>query len=382
VLARYQLGTIYASLRRAALAGDWPRASELLGQALGCELPGRPGQPEIALALAHRTVRQLSYRGFKPAELAMWRTGLKPVVKMEDIPLAEARAWLQLQARDPSSPSSWSGCGAAFGLGKAYRKDYLLLRSQPCSPGDAQALVCVYAGAAEAIAALRGAEADAREDAVAAGKILAIPDCCASAFAADFAASRADQDALNDDATRRLLAQANATSPGPWQLNPLSDSELLGYYPCSLGCAPSLARAAGVWSALQASDPVHARMATLRLPRPVLWWRMPFFAVLQPSPPQAHPADFTAAGSPIVRYQHFRFNAFADPVARAIQGLLAAHLSPWLDRGDGLSADPGGLSIFCGQEQILRLPSADGMAPLLTVWTAPSSESQAIATLS
>lgn len=373
MLARYQLGTIYASLRRAVLAGDWPRASELLGQALGCELPGRPGHPEIAHALAHRSVRQLSYRGFKPAELAMWRSGLKAVVKMEDIPLADAHAWLRQQARDPS-PSPESGRGAAFGLGKAYRKDYLLLRSQPCLPGDPQALVCVYAGAAEAIAALRRTEAEAREDAAAAGKILAIPDCCARAFAADFAASRADQDALNDDATRRLLMQANANSPGPWQLNPLSDSELLGYYPCSLACAPSQARAAAVWAALQASDPAHALMAPLRLSRPVLWWRIPFFAVLQPLPPQAQVADLSPAGGPIVRYQHCRFNAFADPVARAIQGLLAAHLSPWLDRGDGLSADPFGLSIFRGPERILHLPSASGMAPLLTVWTQPNRE--------
>lgn len=374
MLARYQLGTIYASLRRAVLAGDWPSASELLGQALGCELPGRPSQPEIARALAHRTVRQLSYRGFKPAELAMWRTGLKPVVKMEDIPLADARAWLQQQARQASLASPALTREAAFGLGQAYRKDYLLLRSQPCSPGDPQALVCVYAGAAEAIAALRQTEAQAREDATAAGRILAIPDCCAIAFAADFAASRADQDALNDDATRRLLAQATANSPGPWQLNPLSDSELLGYYPCSLHCPASQARAAAVWSALQASDPSHARMATLRLPRPVLWWRMPFFAVLEPAATQAAPADFTADGAPVIRYQHCRFNAFADPVARAIQGLLAAHLSPWLDRGDGLSADPSGLSIFCGPNRILHLPSASGMAPLLTIWTAPDRE--------
>ncbi len=371
MLARYQLGTIYASLRRAALAGDWPSASELLGQALGCELPGRPSQPEIAYALAHRTVRQLSYRGFKPAELAMWRTGLKPVVKMEDIPLADAQAWLRQQARHASSASPELDRGAALALGQTYRKDYLLLRSQPCRPSDPQALVCVYAGAAEAIAALQHSEATAREDAAAAGKILAIPECCAAAFAADFAASRADQDALNDDATRRLLGQANAHSPGPWQLNPLSDSELLGYYPCSLTCTRSRARAAEVWAAQLATDPAQARLAALRLPRPVLWWRMPFFAVIQPASPTAQVIDSTADGAPILRYQHCRFNAFADPVARAIQGLLAAHLSPWLDRGDGLSADPTGLSIFHGPERILHLPSASGMAPLLTVWSTP-----------
>lgn len=363
MLARYQLGKIYASLRAAIAAGDWPRASELLSMALGCELPGRPGQAEIAAALAQHTVRQLSYRGFKPAELAMWRSGLKPVVKMEDIPLAEARRFAAAQpAADPAR---------AVTLGTAYRKDYLLLRSQPCGPADPQALVCVYAGDPGAIDALRRCEALAREDAEAAGAILAIPQCCARAFAADFAAARADQDALNDDAARRLLAQATLGDPGPWPLNPLADNELLGYYPCSLACAASLRRAEAVWSALRASDPQHAAAARRRLPRPILWWRMPFFAVFEPAALPGGGDDRRDAAAPILRYRRWRFNAFADPLARAAQGLLAAHLAPWLTRGDGLAADATGLSLYRGAERILRLDSAAGAAPLLAAWQTP-----------
>ncbi len=363
MLARYQLGQIYASLRVAARQGRWPQASELLGTALGFELPGRPGHAEIAQALKDHCIRQLSYRGFKPAELAMLRGGIKPVVKMEDIPLAQARQWL---AELPH--------GIFAEIGEPYRKDYLLLRSAPCDLADPEALVCVYAGQAAAVADLRSTEAKAREDAQAAGRILAIPDCCSRAFAADFAKSRQDQDALNDDANRRLLSQATAGDPGPWQLNPLSDAELLGYYPCSLRCEASARRAAAVLEQLRLSDPPSATAAATRLARPCLFWRVPFFAVID-GHWQTSPLGNTSSGvhtgapcEPVLRYRAVLFNVFADPVARAIQGLLAAHLMPILRRGDNLSIGNQGLTIRQGDRTIAHFESDPSVVPLVTAW--------------
>lgn len=366
LLARYQLGQIYASLRAAALQGRWMQASELLGQALGSELPGHPGHAEIAHALRHHCIRQLSYRGFKPAELVMLQGGVKPVVKMEDLPIAQARQWVAAAPAEIHAE-----------VGEPYRKDYLLLRSTPCSVTDPEALVCVYAGRASAVAELRATEALAREDAQAAGRILAIPPCCSKAFAADFEHSRQDQDALNDDATRRLLSPATADNPGPWQLNPLSDAELLGYYPCTLRCEPSRRRAALVLNELGLRDPASASTAATRLARPTLFWRLPFFAVVDGSwQPGLGNSEAAArvlgpglADRSVLYYRAIRFNVFDDPVARSIQGLLAAHLTPLLLRGDNLKVDADGLTIRRGEVVIARVFSAPGAAPLLTAWT-------------
>lgn len=363
MLARYQLGQIYASLRLAARQGRWAQASELLGNALGFALPGRPGRAEIAQALRDHCICQLTYRGFKPAELAMLSGGIKPVVKMEDIPLAQARRWL---ADLPGS--------LCAEIGETYRKDYLALRSTPCDPADPEALVCLYAGQPHAVAELRSTEASAREDAQTAGRILAIPDCCAQAFAADFARSRQDQDALNDDATRRLLRSATPQNPGPWQLNPLADAELLGYYPCSLRCEASRHRAAAVLDQLRQGDPTAAAAAATRLSRPNLFWRLPFFAVVdgqwQPASRDGASADHIDPldHPPVLRYRAIRFNVFADPLTRSIQGLLAAHLMPQLLRGDGLSATDQGLTISRAGRVIARFPTTAEMAPVLTAW--------------
>lgn len=353
MLARYQLGQIYASLRMAARRGHWAQASELLGNALGFDLPGRPGHAEIVQALRDHCICQLSYRGFKPAELAMLFGGIKPVVKLEDIPLAQARQW---RASLPS--------GIHAEIGETYRKDYLLLRSTPCDPGDPDALVCLYAGQAAAVAELRSTEASAREDAQTSGRILAIPDCCTRAFAADFAQSRQDQDALNDDATRRLLSRATPQNPGPWRLNPLADAELLGYYPCSLHCEASLRRADAVLDQLRLRDPNAALAATTRLSRSNLFWRLPFFAVVDGT---WQPSD---SGPAVLHYRAIRFNVFADPVARSIQGLLAAHLMPLLLRGDRLATGPQGLTISRGDQIMSRLPCVSGAAPVISAWTA------------
>lgn len=374
MFARYQLGQIYASLRTAVVRGRWDQATELLAQALGMDLPGRPGHREIVQALRHHCIRQLSYQGFKPAELAMLYGGIKPVVKMEDLPIAQARQWLAHAPND------------LYGeLGEPYRKDYLLLRSSPCSATDPLALVCLYAGKAAAVAELRATETLAREDAQAAGRVLAIPSCCSQAFAADFARSRQDQDAVNDDATRRLLSTATPVDPAPWQLNPLSDFELLGYYPCSLQCLPSRRRAATVYEQLRQRDFAQASSAATRLARPTLFWRLPFFAVVDghwqlgtapadatPGPQGPQGQQGATADRPVLSYRSVRFNVFADPVVQSIQALLAAHLLPSLTGGDSLSVDQSGLTIRSGRQTIAHFSSTNGEPPLLTAWSSPA----------
>ena len=88
-MRRYQLGELYHSMRAAVRSSRTAELSRLLGQVLGLALPDRPPPPRLPVTLKS----MLSYRGFKPAELAMIAADLKPVVKMEDLPLVEADAF-------------------------------------------------------------------------------------------------------------------------------------------------------------------------------------------------------------------------------------------------------------------------------------------------
>ncbi len=346
MLSQYQLGQLYAGLRRAVRSRRWPEASHLLAQALGMELPGQPTEAEIAAAAGSHLVRQLSYRGFKPAELTMVVADLKPVVKLEDIPIEQARRF-----------AARTSAGRKVLIGEAYRKDYLLLRSDPCSPDDPNALVCVFVSAGDQAAELAKLENTAREDAQAAGQLLGFPKCCVDAFCADFERSRVDQDTINDDAVRRMLAEAAPPTFAPWKLNPLADGELLGFFPCRANCPEALQRADRVIAAMEGLRPDELERIHRRLNRPALFWRLPFFAVAR-----------GVWRGPVLYLRELRVNAFADREVRAAQALLAAHLTSWLQPGCGISVEDGQLVRWRGDRRDGRLAANPGSAPLLCGW--------------
>lgn len=326
-LQRYQLAQVYATLRAAVRRADWPAASRELATALGVAWPNQPDPNDIRQAAAHRLEPQLTYRGFKPAELAMWRAAVKNLVKFEDVPLAEAHRFAAAAAPQ-----------AAVDISRPYRKDYLLLRSAPTHDRDPRALATVYASRDGAAKALHRLEAAGQEDPRRAGALLEIPSCCVAAFAEDFERARRDQDTLNDDACRRLLQGAAAENPGDFRLNPLSNWELLGFYPCSPRCQAAIARADAVLAAL---DPVDAARARQVLRRPAVYLRLPFFWVDCASD----------AASP-----QWRANSFDDPLARTVQALFAAHL------GEGPP-----LAALAAWQQRAGAHS-DAPAALLAVW--------------
>lgn len=346
MLLRYQLSDLYGNLRRAVRQRRWPEASQLLSQALGTELPGRPGEAEIAQAGGQHLVRQLRYRGFKPAELAMVMANLKPVVKLEDIPIEQAQRFAARIATQRQ-----------IEIGAPYRKDYLLLRSAPCEASDPEALVCLFVSAGAQAAELVELERAAREDAQTAGRLLGFPTCCVDAFVADFKRSREDQDTINDDAARRLLANAAPERFASWKVNPLADDELLGFYPCRADCPQALARADSVIAALAIMRPDELEQIRKRLARPVLFWRLPFFGV----------ALGTWHG-PVLYLRELRINAFADREVVAIQALLAAHLTAWLEPGSGISVEGDRLVRWRGKVRDGYLAVEPQAAPLLCGW--------------
>ena len=341
-MQRYQLGNVYTTLRDAIRSQNWPAASAALGQAIGVALPGQPSADAITAAAAN-LAPQLTYRGFKPAELAMVAGGVKPLVKFEDIPRADAAAFT-------APAGDWS-----VHLGTAYRKDYLLLRSRPCAATDPAALVTVYCGRGDLPAQLRALEGSDREAIARAGALLAIPPCCSAAFAADFERSRQDQDTVNDDACHRVVHSARADQGASWTMNPLADRELLGFYPCSCQCPQALLRAQHVRAALPAEQAALAKQALLR---PTLYFRLPFFLTFigQWDGDALH---FTAA----------QVNGFGHPLARTAQALLAAHLLPWLAEGDALRLHGSTLQLWRGTKEIQKLALPHAGSAVLSRWT-------------
>ncbi len=321
----------YASLMADAARGDVRsvdlRLQGLLGLPRPRTLPMDAAAARTSLAtLAPQPTLQsrsmLRYRGVKPAELAMARHAIKPVVKFEDLPEAEVTRLLA------SLPP-----GLRVAVGAPYRKDGLLLRSAPCRRGDPEALRVVYASRGDEGDRLRRLEHDAPDDVRAAGALLGFPPCCVEAFAIDMARSRDNDDTLNDDACLRVLATAPWHTPGDARLNPLSDLELLGFYPCTSRCPAAVAFADRVLAALAQDDPALAATLPHALAVDVVFYRLPFFvAANRPHPSkEAHPS----AGGPgqdlpsrdWVPAAALQGNVFGQPRVAAVQRRAHAILS-------------------------------------------------------
>ncbi len=334
-MQRYQLRFIYGNLRSAIRRRDWPAAWRELGRALAAQLPACPDPTEIRVA-ASLMRDQLSYRGAKPAELAMLRNGIKTLVKLEDLPVDEALALAREAAGTHTTVVS-----------ALYRKDYLLLRTRPAAPGDVDPLITLYCSVDDSARELWRMEANQREDPRRAGRLLQIPPCCIDAFARDCDRARHDQDTLNDDACRRVLATATPSDPGDWRLNPLANDELLGFYPCTARCPAAAQRAGQVLAALPTEQ---AQRAERQLRRPALYFRLPFFATF---------ADCWQGDHLVV--DDCAVNALPDRATRTAQALFATALQTELLQAPTLHND--------------RLPYAAGHSdvesaapPLLCRW--------------
>ena len=359
------LATAYSQLLRATTAGDVVTVDALFQTLFGLHLPAA----DAANTLGAPPVREmLRYRGFKPAELAMLAADIKPVVKFEDIPLAQAQAFVDRFEET-----------YVLARSATYLKDGLLLRSHPCAPTHPQALQTIYASRSDASRALQRLEDADPEDIRGAGALLGIPDCCAEAFALDFEQSRTDQDTLNDDACIRLLRTATAERSDA-RMCPLSDLELLGFYPCRVDCDHAHARANLVLQALERHAAGRASTTIQALGGSYLFWRLPFFARL--------PAPATADGwTPTAG---FEVNLFAHRSVRAVQLRFAAHLGRALseleavrieDRGDAGSAllgrRPSGeiIAIGGGTASASTSPTIAGLpetAPRIAQFPAPA----------
>lgn len=344
-MQKYELGRIYADLRRAVVEGRLPDANALLSTVLGLDLDPTvmPGAgPDLEGALAS----DLSFRDFKSAELAMLAANLKPVVKFEDIPLELAGRFARRH-----------GAHYRVVVGPQYFKDYLLLRSSPAdrtaSDRRTRALVCIYASRDDSARKLMELEQSDRENVFETGKLLGFPSCCIEAFAADFERSRNDQDALNDEACRRLAATATTDRPGHPALNPLSNHELLGFYACDMRCEAATAYARRTAAALARVRRQHLVDAQRRLGRPCLFWRLPFFINFEGE-----------AQADEIRYRKATVNVFPDAEVGQIQRLFASHLMPAISRGDRLTFDGQELTVYAGQQVVQRW-GFDGTAPPL-----------------
>ena len=346
-LQKYQLAEIYARLRRAAGQGDVRESVALLRQALPVALP-EPGPGAIAAALTDGLVPALTYRGWKPAELAMLADDVKPVLKFEDIPLADAR---KFEARYAAQYQIL--------VTEPFVKDYLLLRTRPGQPDPREALVTLYVSRGDQARQLRDLELADPYAAEASGALLGFPPCCTAAFARVFGASRADQDTVNDDATRAVLDAATTATPGHAWLNPLSDMEPIGCYACSPRCPEALALAGRSVAALTHRRPDLVQSARAALTAPTLLWRLPFFLT------------FTGAShGDGLAYTAVHANAFPDPAVRRVQAVFAATLLPLLRQGDWLQVHDTHLEVRKGQIRVGEL-AWSGPPPALSAWTWP-----------
>jgi hypothetical protein len=304
----YELARIYAGLAAACRRGDRAAIDRTLGVLLGLNAATPRASPRVSSMLA--------YRGFKPAELAMLAAGDKPVVKFEDIPLADADAFVarmdgrfQLVRSEP------------------YVKDGLLLRSERPVPGR-EWLVTIYASRDDRASRLAALEAASPDDARGAGRLLGFPECCIDAFIDDMQRSREDQDTVNDDACRRVLETAN---PGHALLCPLSNLELIGFYPCHTRCPEALALAERNLMALEQQRPGSAAATRRRLAGSYLFYRLPFFVRL-PHPPDA---------DGWVATEGWCANVFPHQPAATVQRRFAAQLAATVAGADAISVRDG-----------------------------------------
>jgi hypothetical protein len=342
MMQRYRLKEVYKDLSNAFESARYDRATAALGEALDTTWPGCPNELELTSADKH-LCGHLRYRGFKPAELVMLAADVKRVVKFEDIPIEKADAFVA-RHRDHYE----------LVVTPPYLKDYLMLRTRPTNRGVVGATVTIYASRDDTAQRLAQLEASDREAIHQAGMLLGYPECCVAAFEADFARSRQQQDTLNDDATIRLLKTVS-DGPGHPALNPLSDLELLSFYPCSLRCDAAIAYAAKVAGAISSSQPNLVEPIREALQRPVLFWRLPFFATFD--------GDVVDGQ---LHYRAFTVNAFPNRLVRRIQGLLAAHLVDLLGDGDRIRIDGGTVVVLSGDRELRRLhPSTPGGPNLL-----------------
>ncbi|MSP90305.1 MAG: hypothetical protein EXR79_00630 [Myxococcales bacterium] len=347
-MERYHLADLYSKLTADLGAGRLAAAHEGLCGALGFDFPAPPSSEAVSSAAA-RLAGILSYRGFKPAELAQMAAGVREVVKCEDIPVESASRFV---ARFQSH--------YRIVVGPPYVKDYLRLRSMPAQPDDPAAprLVSIYLSRNDAGRRLLALENARRDDVAGAGALLGFPPCCIEAFARAAATSRVDQDTVNDDACRDLLRSVAPGGAGHPALNPLADAELLGFYPCRLDCLRAVERARPAAGALAAVES-GVRIAAIQrqLERPVLYFRLPFFAAID---------GLWEPGG--LRVAAVLVNGFPDPTARQAQALFAATLHAWLAPGDVLHVEGADL-VRVRSRRSERWParSADA-APVLVRW--------------
>ncbi|MCB9738151.1 MAG: DUF483 domain-containing protein [Deltaproteobacteria bacterium] len=307
----YRLARIYAELAARARRHDWGTVDASLLHLTGLRpTSGNTARPRVA--------SMLSYRGFKPAELAMLAAGEKPVVKFEDIPLAEADTF-------------FARAEGHYRLIRSapYAKDGLMLRTHPVG-SDEEALVTIYAGRDERVDALAAVERQAPDDARSAGALLGFPPCCVEAFCADMEGSRVDEDTVNDDSCIRILSTAK---PGRAVLNPLSNFELLGFYPCSAHCDAATALAERNLAALERQRPGAAARARQRLSGTYLFFRLPFFAKVPNVP--ADDGTLSLDGMLVNVFPHEPAatiqRRFAALLATAHAGLVTVDLARWAD---------------------------------------------------
>ena len=347
-MEQYTLREIYDDLRQAARAGEQVAAIAALERALDITLPG-----PASLAEPARCVTRLSYRGFKPAELAMLAANLKAVVKFEDLPLRSAQRFVRRH-----------GARYKLNVGAPYYRDYLMLRSRKTGLAGETPMTFLYASRDGAGAELQALERDRPEAIVEAGGLLGFPPCCANAFADVFERSRHEQDTVNDDAVYDLL-RATMRVPGLAVLDPLSDLDLLAFYPCGPACAAAAAFASRTLAALERSAPAMAAKARTDLGAPVLFWRMPFFLVFDGEPvDDAH----TPGPGPGIRYRNARLHVFPDPAVGRIQRLFGGLVLPAIDTGDLLQINGADVVVYAANKEVARLRGGGERPPVLGLW--------------
>lgn len=355
-MQKYELDPRYRELRSAVSEARIGEANRLLSAILGLSL-----QPDVTLPAitdsaalpADAMASDLSYHGFKVAELAMLAANVKPVVKFEDIPLDQASRFARRY-----------GPHYRLVVGPHYHKDYLLLRSRaPESHAserrDGSTLVCIYASRDDSARKLLELEQRDPANVYDTGTLLGFPRCCIEAFAADHVRSRSDQDTLNDEACRRLAATATSDHPGHPALNPLSNHELLGFYACHMQCEAAIAYAHRNIRALARVRPQELAEVRRQLQRPCLFWRLPFFINF----------DGEVRGDTVF-YRGATVNRFPDPAVHHIQRLFAAHLMPSILAGDRLTVGDDYVEVRRG-EQVLQRWHVEGETPPILMAMAP-----------
>ena len=350
ILPRQRGGSVAEDLgqetRQALAHGNPATAAAALRSLLGIsgDLPG-PEQLRRPVPEAWLT-RSLTMQGFKPAELAMLRHGLKPVVKLEDIPEAEAETFHQQH-----------GAGLTLVTSAPYVRDDLATDQLPSEQDtEAPRLVTLYASQGDEALRLRDLDRDGpRKHARQAGSLLGYPSCCVEHFAQ---VSERGHDAgvgVNEAVTRALWARTpRPDEPLPYLTSTYSDLGLVSFYPCNLRCPEALAWARRVEAVITADDKDLAARTLAACARPVLFFRLSFFVLF---------TGRMQAGS--LYYQSFAMNLQGDPETQRLQRLLCRDLGPLLAAGDRLTVTNQELSIARGDRLVARLDKAHPQACLL-----------------